>query len=123
MQQLCRVVPLVQGFRLVETLVALEPNQLALEHRRDVDTRRTRFRLRKAEDRAHILEGFKIALRNLDDFVKIIRAASNRDEARVKLMAKYGLSERQAVAILDLRLYQLTGLEREKIEEEWAVFF
>ncbi|MEY3530154.1 MAG: hypothetical protein RLZ70_1222 [Verrucomicrobiota bacterium] len=90
-----------------------------VEHRRDVVTRRTRFRLRKAEDRAHILEGFKIALRNLDDFVKIIRAASNRDEARVKLMAKYGLSERQAVAILDLRLYQLTGLERDKIEAEY----
>ncbi|MCX6918180.1 MAG: DNA gyrase subunit A [Verrucomicrobia bacterium] len=90
-----------------------------VEHRRDVVTRRTRFRLRKAEDRAHILEGFKIALRNLDDFVKIIRAATNRDEARVKLMAKYGLSERQAVAILDLRLYQLTGLERDKIEAEY----
>ena len=90
-----------------------------VEHRRDVVTRRTRFRLRKAEDRAHILEGFKIALRNLDDFVKIIRAAANRDEARVKLMAKYGLSERQAVAILDLRLYQLTGLERDKIEAEY----
>ena len=90
-----------------------------VEHRRDVVTRRTRFRLRKAEDRAHILEGFKIALRNLDDFVKIIRAATNRDEARVKLMAKYDLSERQAVAILDLRLYQLTGLERDKIEAEY----
>ncbi|MEY2821116.1 MAG: hypothetical protein RL105_688 [Verrucomicrobiota bacterium] len=90
-----------------------------VEHRRDVVTRRTRFRLRKAEDRAHILEGFKIALRNLDDFVKIIRASANRDEARVKLIAKYGLSERQALAILDLRLYQLTGLERDKIEEEY----
>jgi DNA gyrase subunit A len=90
-----------------------------VEHRRDVVTRRTRFRLRKAEDRAHILEGFKIALRNLDDFVKIIRASVNRDEARVKLIAKYGLSERQALAILDLRLYQLTGLERDKIEEEY----
>ena len=90
-----------------------------VEHRRDVVTRRTRFRLRKAEDRAHILEGFKIALRNLDDFVKIIRAAANRDEARVKLMDKYGLSERQAIAILDLRLYQLTGLERDKIEAEY----
>ncbi|MBM3825767.1 MAG: DNA gyrase subunit A [Verrucomicrobia bacterium] len=90
-----------------------------VEHRRDVVTRRTRFRLRKAEDRAHILEGFKIALRHLDDFVKIIRASANRDEARVKLIAKYGLSERQALAILDLRLYQLTGLERDKIEEEY----
>lgn len=91
-----------------------------IEHRRDVITRRTQFRLRKAEDRAHILEGFRIALRNLDDFVKIIRASSNRDEAREKLIAKYALSERQANAILDLRLYQLTGLERDKIEEEYA---
>lgn len=90
-----------------------------IEHRRDVVTRRTQFRLRKAEDRAHILEGFKIALKNLDDFVKIIRASNNREEARVKLMEKYGLSERQALAILDLRLYQLTGLERDKIEEEY----
>ena len=90
-----------------------------IEHRRDVITRRTQFRLRKAQDRAHILEGFKIALKNLDDFVKIIRASVNRDEARVKLIEKYGLSERQALAILDLRLYQLTGLERDKIEEEY----
>ncbi len=91
-----------------------------VEHRRDVITRRTKFRLRKAEDRAHILEGFRIALRNLDDFVKIIRASQNRDEAREKLIAKYGLSDRQAAAILDLRLYQLTGLERDKIEAEYA---
>jgi DNA gyrase subunit A len=91
-----------------------------IEHRRDVITRRTRFRLQKAEDRAHILEGFRIALRNLDDFVKIIRSSANRDEAREKLIAKYALSERQANAILDLRLYQLTGLEREKIEAEYA---
>ncbi|MFM8904706.1 MAG: DNA gyrase subunit A, partial [Verrucomicrobiota bacterium] len=90
-----------------------------VEHRRDVVTRRTQFRLRKAEDRAHILEGFKIALRHLDDIVKIIRASANRAEARVKLIAKYGLRERQALAILDLRLYQLTGLERDKIEEEY----
>lgn len=91
-----------------------------IEHRREVITRRTKFRLRKAEDRAHILEGFRIALRNLDDFVKIIRASQNRDEAREKLIAKYGLSDRQAAAILDLRLYQLTGLERDKIEAEYA---
>jgi len=90
-----------------------------LEHRREVIYRRTQYRLRKAEDRAHILEGFKIALSNLDDFVKIIRASQNREEARERLMAKYPLSERQANAILDLRLYQLTGLEREKIEEEY----
>ncbi|MEM0966633.1 MAG: DNA gyrase subunit A [Verrucomicrobiota bacterium] len=90
-----------------------------IEHRRDVILRRTRFQLRKALDRAHILEGYKIALDNLDDFVKIIRASQNRDEARTRLMAKYPLSERQANAILELRLYQLTGLEREKIEAEY----
>jgi DNA gyrase subunit A len=91
-----------------------------IEHRREVITRRTQFRLRKAEDRAHILEGYKIALDNLDDFVRIIRASSNRAEAKIKLMEKYPLSSRQTDAILELRLYQLTGLERDKIEEEYA---
>jgi len=90
-----------------------------IEHRRDVITRRTKFRLREAEDRAHILEGYIIALDNLDDFVKIIRASSNREEAKGRLMAKYPLSERQTDAILELRLYQLTGLERGKIEAEY----
>jgi DNA gyrase subunit A len=90
-----------------------------IEHRRDVVTRRTKFRLREAEDRAHILEGYIIALDNLDDFVRIIRASQNREEAKVKLMAKYPLSERQTDAILELRLYQLTGLERGKIEAEY----
>jgi len=90
-----------------------------IEHRRDVITRRTRFRLREAEDRAHILEGYKVALDNLDDFVRIIRSSSSRDEAKDRLMAKYPLSERQTLAILELRLYQLTGLERDKIEAEY----
>ncbi len=113
------------------TLLALDqkrPKQMNIrelldcyvEHRRDVITRRTQFRLRKAEARAHILEGYKIALDNLDDFVRIIRASANRQEAKVKLMEKYPLSERQTDAILELRLYQLTGLERDKIEEEYA---
>lgn len=91
-----------------------------IEHRREVVYRRTQFQLRKAEDRAHILEGYIIALDNLDDFVRIIRASANRDEARERLREKYPISERQANAILDLRLYQLTGLEREKIEAEYA---
>mgnify|MGYP003855644289 FL=1 len=90
-----------------------------IAHRRDVVTRRTRFRLKEAEDRAHILEGYIIALDNLDDFVRIIRASQNRDEAKTRLMAKYPLSERQTDAILELRLYQLTGLERGKIEAEY----
>ena len=112
------------------TLLALDkkrPKQMNIrelidcyvEHRRDVVTRRTQFRLKEAEDRAHILEGYIIALDNLDDFVKIIRASSNRDEAKTKLMAKYPLSERQTDSILELRLYQLTGLERGKIEAEY----
>ena len=112
------------------TLLALDekrPKQMNIrelldcfvEHRRDVVTRRTQFRLRKAEDRAHILEGYMIALDNLDDFVKIIRASANRAEAKVRLMEKYPLSGRQTDAILELRLYQLTGLERGKIEAEY----
>ena len=96
-----------------------EAIQCFVEHRRDVTLRRTNFRLRKAEDRAHILEGFKIALDNLDEFVRIIRASQNRNDAKDKLIEKYTLSDRQAGAILDLRLYQLTGMEREKIENEY----
>lgn len=90
-----------------------------IDHRRDVVLRRTIFRKEKAEARAHILEGLKIALDNLDDFVRIIRASANRDEAKTRLMAKYPLSVKQADAILDMRLYQLTGLERDKIEAEY----
>ena len=90
-----------------------------IDHRRDVVTRRTQFRLNQAKARAHILEGYIIALDNLDDFVKIIRASKDKDEAKQKLMAKYPLSEIQTNAILELRLYQLTGLERGKIEAEY----
>jgi len=105
----------------------LRPRQLSIkealecfiEHRRDVTLRRTQYRLRKAENRAHILEGYKIALDNLDDFVRVIRASSNRTEAKTNLCNKYSLTDRQANAILDLRLYQLTGMEREKIDEEY----
>ncbi|MCC5839897.1 MAG: DNA gyrase subunit A [Opitutales bacterium] len=93
--------------------------EVYLDHRRDVVYRRTQFRKDKAEARAHILEGLKIALDNLDDFVRIIRASANRDEAKTSLMAKYPLSVRQTDAILDMRLYQLTGLERDKIEAEY----
>jgi DNA gyrase subunit A len=91
-----------------------------IDHRREVVYRRTQFKLRKAEARAHILEGFRIALDNLDDFVKIIRASKNREEAKQRLMSSYKISELQTNAILELRLYQLTGLERNKIEEEYA---
>ena len=90
-----------------------------IDHRRDVIYRRTEFRLKKAEARAHILEGYRIALDNLDDFVKLIRASKNREEAKNKLKEKYPVSEAQINAILELRLYQLTGLERDKIEDEY----
>ena len=97
-----------------------EAIQCYIEHRRNVTLRRTQYRLRKAEDRAHILEGYKIALDNLDEFVRIIRSSNNRNEAREKLSIQFNLSDRQANAILDLRLYQLTGMEREKIDTEYA---
>jgi DNA gyrase subunit A len=115
-----------------------------IEHRREVVLRRTRFLLRQAEARAETLEGYLIALANLDDFIDIIRRSANRDEARIKLLAyefsretveqigvrirsesrlvdgRYVFSEHQADQILDLRLYQLTGLEREKIIDEYG---
>ena len=91
-----------------------------IAHRKEVVTRRTRYELKKAEERAHILEGYRIALDNIDAVVKIIKEADDREQAKTKLMAKFKLSEIQANAILDLRLYQLTGLERDKIEEEYA---
>lgn len=114
-----------------------------VEHRREVILRRTRFQLKKAEERAEILEGYICALRNLDEFIRIIRNSKNRDEARVKLLAfewtkaqverwgiflrsegrlvdgRYSLTERQVDAILELRLYQLTGLEIDKVEAEY----
>jgi DNA gyrase subunit A len=120
-----------------------EANACYIEHRREVVLRRTRFELRKAEERAETLEGYLIALANLDEFIRIIRSSANRDEARVKLLAfeftkrqveqigiiirnparlvdgRYAFSEHQANQILDLRLYQLTGLEREKIDNEY----
>jgi DNA gyrase subunit A len=90
-----------------------------IEHRIEVIRRRTRFELAKAEARAHILEGYLKALDHLDAVVRLIRASANRDAAKGELIATYELSERQANAVLDLKLYQLTGLEREKIENEY----
>src|SRR4051795_4487166 len=114
-----------------------------IEHRREVIIRRTKFELRKAEERAEQLEGFLIALSNLDEFIRIIRSSANREEARIKLLAfdftrlqvehlgifirsearltsgRYSFSEAQANAILDMRLYQLTGLEIDKVRAEY----
>jgi DNA gyrase subunit A len=91
-----------------------------LQHRRDVVLRRTRFELRKAEERAHILEGLKIALDHLDEIIALIRRSKNPEEARTGLMRDYPLTEIQAQAILDMRLQRLTGLEREKIVKEYT---
>lgn len=90
-----------------------------VEHRIDVVRRRTRFELAKAQARAHVLEGYLKALDNLDAIVKLIRSSENKETAKRQLMTDYELSERQASAVLELRLYQLTGLEREKIESEY----
>jgi len=89
-----------------------------VDFRRDVVRRRIEFELRKAEARAHILEGLKIALDNLDAVIRLIRASRNPGEAREGLMANFGLSQIQAQAILDMQLQRLTGLERQKIEDE-----
>ena len=115
-----------------------------IEHRREVVIRRTRFELRKAEDRAEILEGYLIALWNMDEFIRIIRGSANREEAKIKLLAfdftraqvekfgilirsearltngRYSFSEAQTNAILELRLYQLTGLEIDKVKAEYG---
>ena len=90
-----------------------------LDHRKTVVVRRTRFELRKAEERAHILEGILKALDNLDEVITTIRASQTPQEARVRLMESFALSEVQAQAILDMRLQKLTGLEREKVVEEY----
>ena len=90
-----------------------------VDHRIEVVRRRTRFELAKAEARAHILEGYLKALDHLDAVVRLIRSSNSRDEAKTALMMQYTLSEKQANAVLDLRLYQLTGLEKEKIENEY----
>lgn len=90
-----------------------------LEHRREVVVRRTAFELRKAEERAHILEGLKIALDNLDAVITLIRGSRSPDEARAGLMRQFGLTEIQATAILDMRLQRLTQLERTKLVEEY----
>ena len=91
-----------------------------LEHQKDVITRRTRYDLDKAEARAHILEGLLIALDNIDEIVRIIRGSANTGEAKVQLMERFALSDKQAQAILDMRLARLTGLERERLQEEYA---
>ncbi len=97
-----------------------ETMQHFLDFREEVIVRRTKYALRKAEERAHILEGYRIALDNIDEIVEIIKTSASPDSAREALIAKFGLSEIQSQAILDMRLARLTGLERQKIEDEYA---
>ena len=107
--------------------VTLEPRVLSLKellqhyivHRKNVITGRTRYDLRKAQERAHLLEGYRIALDHIDAIIKLIRASDTPEQARQGLMAHYKLSEIQANAIVDMRLRSLTGLERKKIEDEY----
>jgi DNA gyrase subunit A len=100
-------------------LTVKELLQAFIDHRHEVIIRRTRFELDKAEKRAHILEGLKIALDHIDEIVKLIKKSRNPEVARKGLMKEFGLSDIQARAILDMRLQRLTGLERKKIEEEY----
>ncbi|NLN14106.1 MAG: DNA gyrase subunit A [Tissierellia bacterium] len=93
---------------------------LYIKHQREVVTRRTQFELNKAEDRAHIVEGLRIALDHIDEVISIIRGSRDDATAKENLMTKFGLSDRQAQAILDMRLRRLTGLERDKLDEEYA---
>jgi len=102
-----------------ELLNLKEILQYFILHRKEIIIRRTRFELRKAEDQAHILEGLKVALDNLDEVVALIRASKSPAEAKSQLVEKFSLSEKQAQAILDMRLQRLTGLEREKIQQDY----
>jgi DNA gyrase subunit A len=102
-----------------QTLPLKSVLQHHVAHRREIVRRRTEFDLEKARDRAHILEGLKIALDNLDEVIKTIRASADTDVARTNLMTRFTLSERQAQAILDMRLARLAALERKKIEDEY----
>jgi DNA gyrase subunit A len=90
-----------------------------IRHRKDVITRRTKYDLAQAEERAHILEGLKVAIKNLDEVIKIIKRSKDPAEAKMNLMKKFSLSERQSMAILAMRLQQLTNLETEKLEAEY----
>jgi DNA gyrase subunit A len=102
-----------------ELLNLKEILQYFVLHRKEIIVRRTRYDLRKAEDQAHILEGLKVALDNLDAVVALIRASKSPSEAKSQLIEKFSLSEKQAQAILDMRLQRLTGLEQEKIQQDY----
>ncbi len=126
--QLFKMTPMQKSFGIIFlAIVNNKPEVLNLkqilehfiQHRRVVVYRRTAFELRKAEERAHILEGLNIAINNLDDVVELIRASKNPAEAKIELISRFDLSEIQAQTILDMRLQRLTGLEREKIARDY----
>lgn len=114
----CNMVALVNG--VPHTLSLKEMLHYYILHQEEVVERRTRYDLAKAEARAHILEGFVIALDNIDEVIRIIRASKTDAEAKASLMESFSLSEKQSEAILEMKLRRLTGLEREKIEQELA---
>jgi len=127
LNKLFKHTPLQTGFGVImlslvdgvpRTLTLKEMLHYYIEHQKDVITRRTQYELRKAEERAHILEGYVIALDNIDEVIKIIRGSETDQEAKGKLMERFGLSEIQTDAILEMRLRRLVGLERAKIMEE-----
>ncbi len=111
------MVAIVDGAPRFLTLKQMLQHYLA--HQEDVVTRRTKFDLKKAQNRAHILAGLRIALDHIDEIVRIIRNSQNSDIAKSELISRYGLDDRQAQAILDMRLVRLTGLERDKVEAEY----
>lgn len=111
------ILALVDGVPKVLNL--LETLTHYLQHQKEVETRRVQYDLRKAEERAHILEGLIIALNNIDEIIELIKSADSPSIAKVKLIERFGLSEIQAQAILEMRLQRLTGLERDKIENEY----
>ena len=102
-----------------KTLSLKQILQYYLKHQEEVITRRTQFDLRKAEARAHILEGLRIALDHIDEVINVIRSSNTGEHAKAVLMTKFGLSDKQSQAILDMRLVRLTGLERDKVEGEY----
>ena len=113
-------VVVISGKEGTKVMNLLEMLQYYLCHQEDVVTRRTQYDLNKAQERAHILKGLLIALDNIDEVIRIIRGSKNVQEAKAELIKRFGLSDAQAQAIVDMRLRALTGLEREKIEAEYA---
>jgi len=129
LNQLFKYTALQSSFGIINlALVNMQPRLLSLKeiithfinHRHEIVEKRTQFDLTKAQERAHILEGLRIAIDNIDEIVELIKTSSSPDEAKERLKQRFGLSDAQTRAILEMRLQRLTGLEREKIEEEYA---